>query len=277
MEWMNEAQAWLATHGTAFVVNLVVFLLVLLVGRIAIGAALRVARQMMERSERVSEMLANFLTSALSKGLWVIVAMIALGQLGIDIAPLIAGVAVLGLIIGFAFQESLSNLAAGIMIVLNQPFQVGDYVEAAGHSGTVSALNFMATSMTTPDNKEIVIPNRHVWGSAITNHTAHDTRRAEWTLGISYDDDIGHAIDTVRAVLREDERVFEEPAPFIEVRELADSSVDLVVRAWTSSADLWPVFFETQRTFKERFDDAGIAIPFPQLDVHHRGSAMTRG
>lgn len=277
MEWMNEAQAWLATHGTAFVVNLVVFLLVLLVGRIAIGAALRVARQMMERSERVSEMLANFLTSALSKGLWVIVAMIALGQLGIDIAPLIAGVAVLGLIIGFAFQESLSNLAAGIMIVLNQPFQVGDYVEAAGHSGTVSALNFMATSMTTPDNKEIVIPNRHVWGSAITNHTAHDTRRAEWTLGISYDDDIGDAIDTVRAVLREDERVFEEPAPFIEVRELADSSVDLVVRAWTSSADLWPVFFETQRTFKERFDDAGIAIPFPQLDVHHRGSAMTRG
>lgn len=277
MEWMNEAQAWLATHGTAFVVNLVVFLLVLLVGRIAIGAALRVARQMMERSERVSEMLANFLTSALSKGLWVIVAMIALGQLGIDIAPLIAGVAVLGLIIGFAFQESLSNLAAGIMIVLNQPFQVGDYVEAAGHSGTVSALNFMATSMTTPDNKEIVIPNRHVWGSAITNHTAHDTRRAEWTLGISYDDDIGHAIDTVRAVLREDERVFEEPAPFIEVRALADSSVDLVVRAWTSSADLWPVFFETQRTFKERFDDAGIAIPFPQLDVHHRGSAMTRG
>jgi len=273
---MNEVQAWLATHGTAFVVNLVVFLVVLLAGRVAIGAARRVVRQMMERSERMSEMLVDFLTNALSKGLWVIVVMIALGQLGIDIAPLIAGLGVAGFVIGFAFQESLSNLAAGLMVLLNRPFQVGDYVNAAGHSGTVSDLNFMATSMTTPDNKEIVIPNRHVWGSAITNHTTHDTRRAEWVLGISYDDDIGHAVDTVQAVLHEDERVFDEPAPFIEVRELADSSVDLVVRAWTSTDDLWPVFFETQRTFKERFDEAGIAIPFPQLDVHHRGSAMTR-
>lgn len=276
MDWMNEAQTWLATNGTAFVVNLIVFLLVLLAGRIAIGLALRVAHQMMERSGRVSEMLANFLASALSKGLWVIVAIVALGQLGIDIAPLIAGLAVTGFIIGFAFQDSLGNLAAGLMVLLNQPFQVGDYVNAAGQSGTVNAVNFMATSMTTPDNKEIIIPNRHVWGGAITNHTAHDTRRAEWTLGISYDDDIGHAIDTVQAVLREEERVFDEPAPYIEVRELADSSVDLVVRAWTSTDELWPVFFETQRTFKERFDDAGIAIPFPQLDVHHRGSAMTR-
>lgn len=276
MTWIQEAQAWLATQGAAFVVNLVVFLLVLLAGRIAIGMAVRVARQTMERSERVSEMLSHFLASALSKALWVIVFMIALGQLGIDIAPLIAGLAVAGFVIGFAFQDSLGNLAAGLMLLLNEPFQVGDYVDAGGESGTVTELSFVATTLTTPDNKEIVVPNRTVWGSAVTNYTANDTRRVEWTIGIGYASDIGRAIEIAHEILRGDEQVLEEPEPLIEVKELADSSVNLVVRAWTATADFWTVFFRVNRTIKERYDEAEIEIPFPQLDIHHHGSVLTR-
>ena len=267
---------WLATNGTAFLVNLIVFLLILLAGRIAIGAALRVARRMMARSERVSEMLSDFLSSALSKVLWVIVLMVALGQLGIDIAPLIAGLGVAGFVIGFAFQDSLGNLAAGLMILLNQPFRVGDYVDAGGESGTVTELSFMATTLTTPDNKEIVIPNRTVWGSAVTNYTANDTRRVEWTIGIGYSSDIGRAVEIAHEILRGDEQVLEEPEPLIEVKELADSSVNLVIRGWTATADFWTVFFRVNRTIKERYDEAGIEIPFPQLDIHHHGSVLTR-
>ena len=273
MDWMEQAQSWLATNGTAFAVDLIVFLLLLLAGRVAIGSAVRVAEQMMARSERVSEMLASFLAGALSKALWVLVLMIALGQLGIDIGPLIAGLGVAGFVIGFAFQESLGNLAAGVMIMLNQPFDVGDYVDAGGASGTVTDLNFMATTLTTPDNKQIVVPNRTVWGSSVTNHTAHDTRRVEWTVGIGYSSDIGRAAEIAHEILRHDAQVLTEPEPLIEVKELADSSVNLVIRAWTATADLWSVFFRVNRAIKERYDEAGVEIPFPQLDVHHHGAA----
>ena len=276
MDGMQQAQSWLATHGTAFVVNLVVFLLVLLAGRIAIGSAVRVAGQMMARSERVSEMLANFLASALSKALWVIVLMIALGQLGIDIGPLIAGLGVAGFVIGFAFQESLGNLAAGVMIMLNRPFDVGDYVDAGGESGTVTDLNFMATTLTTPDNKEIVVPNRAVWSSSVTNYTANETRRVEWTVGIGYSSDIGRAIEIAHEILQNDDQVLAEPEPLIAVKELADSSVNLVIRAWTATDDFWTVFFRVNRIIKERYDEAEIEIPFPQRDIHHHGSVLTR-
>lgn len=276
MDWLQDAQTWLATHGTAFVVNLIVFLLILLAGRIAIGMSTRVARQVLERSGRVNETLGDFLTSALRKGLWVVVLMIALAQLGIDMAPLIAGLGIAGFVVGFAFQESLGNLAAGMMILLNQPFEVGDYVDAAGESGTVNELNFMATTLTTPDNKEIVVPNRQVWGSAITNYTANDTRRVEWTIGVGYSADIGRAIEIAHEILRSDDQVLSEPEPLIEVTELADSSVNLVVRAWTATPDFWDVYFRLNRTIKERYDEAGIEIPFPQLDVHHHGSVLTR-
>ncbi len=275
MEWMEQAQSWLATNGTAFAVSLVVFLLILLAGRVAIGAAVRVAERAMAHSERVSEMLANFMASALSKALWVIVLMIALGQLGIDIGPLIAGLGVAGFIIGFTFQESLGNLAAGVMIMLNQPFDVGDYVDAGGESGTVTDLNFMATTLATPDNKEIVVPNRTVWSSSVTNHTARNTRRVEWTVGIGYSADIGRAIEIAHDILRNDEQVLPEPEPLIEVKELADSSVNLVIRAWTATVDFWTVFFRVNRAIKERYDEAGVEIPFPQIDVHHHGSAVT--
>lgn len=271
MDWVEQAQAWLADNGPGFVANVVVFLIILLVGRIVVSVIKRVIHSALVKSGRVSEMLQKFLVDVAGKVVWVVVLMIALGQLGIDMAPLIAGLGVFGFVIGFAFQESLGNLAAGLMILINQPFNVGDFVEAAGHSGVVRELNLMSTTMTTGDNKKITIPNRAVWGASIVNYSALDTRRVDMTVGIGYGDDIGKAIEVIQGVLDGHAKVHKDPAPLIAVSELADSSVNLAVRPWTNTADYWGVYFDLTRQFKEKLDKASIEIPFPQMDVHHHG------
>lgn len=273
MGWMEGAQTWLVTNGASFAVNLLAFLLILLAAKVAIGATARVARRAMERSERVSELLQDFLTDILRKALWVVGLMVALSQLGVDMAPLIAGLGIFGFVIGFAFQDSLGNLAAGLMILLNQPFTVGHYVEAGGMSGTVQELNLMATTLMTPDHRKVIVPNAQIWGSAITNYSAMDTRRVDMSVGIGYGSDIGKAIEIVHDMLSADARVLDDPAPVVEVGELADSSVNLIVRPWVNAADYWPLKFAFTRAVKERFDAAGIEIPFPQLDVHTQGGA----
>jgi len=266
-------QTWLVTNGASFAVNLLVFLLILLAAKLVIGTPVRMARRIMTRSERVSELLQVFLADTLRKALWVVAFMIALSQLGVDMAPLIAGLGIFGFVVGFAFQESLSNLAAGLMILLNQPFTTGHYVEAGGMSGTVQELNLIATTLTTPDNRKVIVPNAQIWGSAITNYSAMDTRRVDMGVGIGYGSDIGKAIEIVRELLGADARVLDDPAPVVEVGELADSSVNLLVRPWVNAADYWPLKFAFTRAVKERFDAAGIEIPFPQVGVHMQGES----
>jgi small conductance mechanosensitive channel len=178
---------------------------------------------------------------------------------------------VTGFIIGFAFQESLGNLASGMMIALNEPFRVGDYVEVGGNSGTVKDMNMMATTLSTPDNKKVVVPNKNVWGSPITNYTALETRRVDLTAGISYGADINKAKEVILGVLKDQAAVLDDPAPTVEVIEMADSSVNLVVRPWCKTADYWSVVFSVNHAIKEALDEAGIEIPFPQMDVHHHG------
>jgi small conductance mechanosensitive channel len=192
----------------------------------------------------------------------------ALPRLGVDVGPLIAGLGVAGFIIGFAFQESLGNMAAGLMIVLNKPYQIGNYIEAAGSSGSVKELNMMATTLLTPDNKKIIIPNSKVWGDSITNYSAMPTRRVDMTVGISYGSDIGKAIETIKSIIDADDRILNDPGPMIEVVELGDSSVNLCVRPWCNTGDYWSVYFDTTRKMKESLDAAGIEIPFPQMDIH---------
>ena len=272
VEFLDKGREWLLIQGPGLLVDLVVFILILVIGAIMVRVLRSVVKKMLQKSKRVSETLEKFVINVLGKVLWVVVLMIALPRLGIDIAPLVAGLGVTGFIIGFAFQESLGNLAAGLMIILNQPFAVGDFIEAGGHSGSVWEINMMATTMTTGDNKKVVIPNRTVWGGPVVNYSAMETRRVDLVIGISYDADIGKAQATINQILKDNTRVLDTPDPIIEVEEMADSSVNLVVRPWCKNADYWKVYFEVNRGVKEAFDREGIEIPFPQIDVHHHGT-----
>lgn len=274
-ELVLKTGTWLIDNGPSFLTNLITFFIIIIFGKILISVACRVLSQALSRTANVNDILRSFVIDTLRKVLWVIVLMIGLPIFGIDMSALIAGLGVTGFILGFAFQESLGNLAAGLMLLLNQPFKVGDFIEAAGISGVVKELNLMATTLTSPDNKKIMVPNRNIWGGNITNYSALETRRVDMTVGISYSANIGQAIDVIRNIVTNHPLIHAEPAPVIEVVAMADSSVNLVVRPWCNTPDYWAVFFSLQRTIKETFDTEGIEIPFPQLDVHHHGLPKT--
>ena len=271
LAYIDKVKEWIVVNGASFLVDVVVVLIILLIGKIVINAICKSLSISIKKSGRISELLETFIINVTSKVLWVIVIMLAIQKLGIAIGPLVAGLGVTGFIVGFACQESLSNLAAGIMIALNQPFQVGDYVEIAGTSGVVDETNMMATTLHSPDNKKIVVPNGKVWGSTITNYTALDTRRVDLVMGISYTADIGSARDVILSTLKENEMVLDDPVSTVEVVEMADSSVNLVVRPWCKTENYWNAYFSVNRAVKEALDKAGIEIPFPQMDVHHYG------
>ncbi len=268
---MDKIREWLLLNGINLVVDLVVFLIILVVGKIAIGICCDIMRNAIRKSGKMSPILEGFLVNVVHKVLWFIVVMIGLQRLGIDIGPLIAGLGVTGFVIGFAFQETLGNLAAGLMIAVNRPFRIDDFVEVAGISGIVKEVNMMATTLNTLDNKKVVIPNGKVWGSAVTNFTGLETRRVDTAVGISYGSDIGHAKKVIRDALKQIPEILPEPAPDIEVVEMGDSAVNLVVRPWCNTADYWTVFFKTHQQVKEALDKNHVAIPFPQMDVHHHG------
>lgn len=271
---MNEASIltgltdWLVDNGPQLVADLLVFVLILLVGKFVVSMVCRIFGKALAKAERVSELLRKFALDTLRKVLWVVVLMVALPKIGVDVAPLIAGLGVAGFVIGFAFQESLSNLAAGVMILLNQPFKNGEYVEAGGHAGVIRDLNLMATTMTTGDNRKIIIPNKAVWGGPIVNFSATGTRRIDMTFGIGYGNDMGKAQSIIKKIIASYDKVLKDPAPLVEVFELADSSVNFVVRPWCKTADLWELKLGITRRVKEEFDKEGIEIPFPQMAIH---------
>ena len=269
VEWLQEGRTWLVQNGLEFVQSLLAFIVILIIGKVIISMTCKVVYRVLHNADRVSEILENFAVDTLAKVLWILVLLVSISSFGVDIAPLIAGLGVTGFILGFAFQESLGNLAAGLMILLNEPFRVGDVIEAAGVSGSVQEMNLMATTLASPDNKKIMVPNRNIWGGNITNYSAMETRRVDLVVGISYAANIGHAINTISTVVNAHELVHGEPEPVIQVVEMADSSVNLVVRPWCNTADYWTVFFDLQRNMKEALDAENIEIPFPQVDVHH--------
>ena len=194
--------------------------------------------------------------------------MIALSALGVDITPVFALFGGGAFILAFAMQETLGNLAAGLMIMINRPFDEGDYVDVAGVSGTVNSVSIVSTTVTTPDNQVIVIPNSKVWGDIITNVTASKTRRVDLVFGIGYSDSIEEAQRVLEDVVSANPLVLDDPAPVIRVSELADSSVNFIVRPWAKTEDYWALYWDLQRAVKEAFDQAGISIPFPQTDMH---------
>lgn len=262
---------WLVNNGLELAQSILEFIIIIIIGKIAISIICNVAQRLLQRSDKVSNILEEFTLNVISKVLWVLVLLIGISGFGIDIVPIITGLGVGGFILGFAFQETLGNLAAGLMLLLNSPFKVGNYIEAAGTSGTVQEMNLMATTLTTPDNKRTMIPNSNIWGGNITNYSAMDTRRVDMTVGISYTADIGKAISVIHDVIDKNELALKDPEPVVEVIAMADSSVNIVVRTWCKTPDYWAVYFSHHRNIKESLDANDIEIPFPQMDVHHHG------
>ena len=183
-------------------------------------------------------------------------------------AQFVAVVGAAGLAVGLALQGSLSNFAAGVLIVLFRPYKVGDYVEAAGISGTIEQVQILTTILKTPDNKQIIVPNGQIMDSIITNYSANDRRRVDLVVGVSYEDDLDKVRKTLEELVAADERILDDPAVTIAVSELADSSVNFIVRPWVKTADYWGVHFDLTEAIKKRFDQEGISFPFPQQDVH---------
>jgi small conductance mechanosensitive channel len=177
-------------------------------------------------------------------------------------------IAAAGLAIGLAFQGTLSNFAAGVLLIIFRPFGVGDFVEVGGVSGAVEEVQIFTTVLRTPDNKKVILGNSSVTQSSITNYAAYATRRIDMVLGVSYGDDLRLARDVIARVLAQESRVLQEPAPVIGVAELAESSVNIVARPWVATADYWAVKFALTEAIKVAFDEAGLSIPFPQRDVH---------
>ncbi len=201
-----------------------------------------------------------------------IAAIFILGRFGIETTSLAALVGATGLAIGLALQGTLSNVAAGVMLIGFRPFKVGDYVEAGGHAGTVSAITMFTTELTTPDNIQIIIPNGDVFGAAITNYSYHDTRRVDFLFGVSYSSDLKLAEETIRNCIEADDRPLSDPEPLVKVSNLGGSSVDFTVRVWCNSSDYWNLKFDMTRAVKEAFDANGIDIPFPTQTVIHQNA-----
>ncbi|MBQ9431696.1 MAG: mechanosensitive ion channel family protein [Kiritimatiellae bacterium] len=266
---LDTATQWLTQNGMAFAINVLWALIILLVGWIVIKVLCATLRKTLDKTPKINPLLKEFFISIARKSCWVLLLMLALRRLGIDIAPLIAGLGVTGFILGFAFQESLGNLASGVMIAINQPFNVGDYVNIGGNEGSVLELNMMAVTIATADNKKVVVPNKVAWGAPITNFAALGTRRVEVTIGIAYGEDIGKAREVILSAVKANPLVLQDPAPIAEVVAFKDSAVVFAVRPWSKSSDYWSVYFQVGQQVKEALDKAGIKIPLPQLEVRN--------
>lgn len=257
----------LQTQGVEFGINLVTAIVIFYVGKLAVSIVMRGLHRVM-RAREVDKTLETFVGNLVRMALLVFVVIAAISALGIQTASFIAVLGAAGLAVGLALQGSLSNFASGVLIVLFRPYKVGDFIEAAGVSGTVIAVEILTTVFKTGDNKQIIVPNSQIMGDTITNYSANDMRRVDLVIGVSYDDDLDKVRATLEELIAADERILDEPAHKIAVSELGDSSVNFVVRPWVKTEDYWNVVFDLTEAIKKRFDKEGISFPFPQQDVH---------
>ncbi len=240
---------------------------VLIIGRWAAALVRRGVTRALERAQMDASLVPFFSSRAYDLVLTAVVIAV-LNLFGVQTTSLVAIVGAAGLAVGLALQGTLSNFAAGVMLLIFRPFGKGDFVDAGGSKGTVDEIGVFTTILNTPDNVKIIVPNSAIASGTITNFSAYDRWRNDLVMGIGYDDDIGRAIEVIQRVLDAEQRVHKEPAPVIAVSELGDSSVNLVVRPWCDASDYWPLRFDLMRRLKEELEAAGCSIPFPQRDVH---------
>lgn len=234
------------------------------VGRIKAGLV-----KLMEKRD-VEPSLRSFLRSFLSVALKILVIITVLSMVGVQMTSFIAMLGAAGLAIGLALQGTLQNVAGGVIILLFKPFKVGDFIEAQGFLGTVAEIQIFNTLLTTVDNKVVVIPNGGLATGSLTNYSKMDTRRVDWVFSISYGETYGKAEGVINVLIAADNRILQDPAPFVALSKLNTSSVDIVVRCWVNAQDYWPVFFDMNKNLYETFHQQGLVIPFPQMDVHIR-------
>jgi small conductance mechanosensitive channel len=255
------------TLAIEFGVKVLIAIVIFYVGRIVARMLTKFLRKIMQTQE-VDKILESFVCNLVYSALMIFVVIAAINQIGVQTTSLIAVMAAAGLAIGLALQGSLANFAAGVLIVMFRPYRVGDYVEAAGIAGSVLQVQILTTVLKTGDNKQIIVPNGQIMSSIITNYSANDTRRVELTIGVSYDDDLDRVRQTIRELVDADERILKDPECLIAVAELADSSVNFIVRPWVKTGDFSAVKFGLTEAIKKRFDREGISFPYPQQDVH---------
>ncbi|ELI6449033.1 TPA: small-conductance mechanosensitive channel MscS [Photobacterium damselae] len=261
--WIVDNQDLLIQYA----VNLVSALLILFIGNIAVKMIAGGVAKMLRKKD-MDNAVVEFIHGLVRYTLFVIVLIAALSRVGVQTASVVAVIGAAGLAVGLALQGSLSNFAAGVLIVAFRPFKSGDFVEVAGVSGSVESIQIFSTELRTPDNKTVVVPNSSIIGNPITNYSRNATRRVDLTIGVSYKADLQKTKEVLTRVVTADERVLQDPAPTIGVVALADSSVNFVVRPWVKTADYWAVYFDLTQAIKEELDKEGIEIPFPQMDVH---------
>jgi small conductance mechanosensitive channel len=265
---LNTIYEFAVSYG----IKIVGAILILIVGRIVAGFVRKGVRRGLSKS-KMDVALVSFFGHLVYYGIMAFVILAALAKFGIQTASFVAILGAAGFAVGFAMQGSLSNFAAGVMLLAFRPFKVGDYVDAGGTAGTVKEIQLFTTILATPDNVKVIVPNGAVFGTTIKNYAGYDTRRVDLVIGIGYDSPIGKARDIMADLIKNDPRTLGDPAPQIAVAELADSSVNFVVRMWAKKEDYWGVKFDMTEAIKKAFDENDIEIPFPQRVVHQASAA----
>lgn len=266
---IDEGISLLTYYGLRVIAGIAI----LIVGWMIAKSLSGITRRTLSKSEHVDEMLSGFFSKLVKYLVMAVVIIAVLNQFGVQTTSLIAVLGAAGLAIGLALQGTLSNVAAGVMLLIFRPFKIGHYVDIGGKGGTVKDVSLFTTELATPDNVQIIMPNSSVWGSAIMNYSHHETRRIDFILGISYGDDMDKALAAAKQVVDGEARVLPDPEPLFVVSELADSSVNLIARVWVNASDYWDVKFALTKQFKQHLEAEGITIPFPQRDVHLIGQA----
>ena len=261
--WLTSAEG-----GLRWAKNITLFFVVIFISWILAKLLGKAAKKAVVKLESASELLKDFIVNITRKTVLVIGFVVALSMLEINIGPLLAAIGAAGFIVGFALQGTLSNFAAGIMILVYRPYDVGDLVDISGTFGEVEAMTIVSTTLRTLDNQKVIVPNNKIWGDIVTNVTGTSQRRVDMVFGIGYSDDIDKAQKILEEIVENHEAVLKDPEPVVRVHELGDSSVNFVVRPWVETDNYWDVYWDVTRSVKERFDAEGVSIPFPQRDVH---------
>lgn len=260
------SETWSLVVGliTTYGLSVVGAIVILIFGFMAAGWMRSAVRKALSKIDRVDATLRGFFASLTYYAVIVFTVIAVLAQFGVETTSFIAVLGAAGLAIGLALQGTLSNVAAGVMLLLFRPFRVGDYIEGGGLAGTVKSITLFVTELATPDNVQIIAPNSQLWGSAIKNYSFHSTRRLDLAIGIAYEDDIDRALAACLDEVKKDSRVHGDPAPMAAVTGLGDSSVDIIVRFWCDAADYWGLKFDLTKNLKNRMDAENISIPYPQ-------------
>jgi small conductance mechanosensitive channel len=266
--WIEKIDHLSQYRPIAFLLTLFTGLLIILVGKLLLMLFTRILRRGFRRSKRINDLMGRYTIQLVDIIGWIFLAVIFLQHMGLNMGPVLAGLGITGVILGFAFQETLGNLLSGVMIVINSPFRIGDYIEAGSYSGTVTDMDMICVTLSTPDNKKITMSNKLVWSNPIVNYSDIERRRVELGISIALGSDVAKAKEVIASVLQGYSEILLSPAPVIEATKITASSIDIVVRPWVKPSDYWKIHFRFNGEIYDRLTEAGIKIPHQQMDLH---------